>query len=232
MRYCYFLIDVLAAIADFDYFAKNIKLPFNGGDQLHPDITPWVFAGGSYSGALVSWAMNSVDSFWAGYSSSGVVQAITDFWGYFTPIRENMPKNCSADVEKVINHMDTVFTFGKKSDQQALKELFGLGAVTHNDDVTGVGTSCVHEFIISNDLQALRNNLWDWQSDDPTSGPNSPFYQFCDALEVKDGVSAPAAGWGLNHSLHAWGNYWKTSYLANICGDLDAEYVSSIDKFH
>jgi hypothetical protein len=52
------LKDIVTAIYDLDYFAKNVKLPFKGGDNLHPDTTPWVISGGSYSGALVSWVMN------------------------------------------------------------------------------------------------------------------------------------------------------------------------------
>jgi hypothetical protein len=52
------LKDIVIAIYDLDYFAKNVKLPFKGGDNLHPDTTPWVISGGSYSGALVSWVMN------------------------------------------------------------------------------------------------------------------------------------------------------------------------------
>jgi hypothetical protein len=195
------------AIADLDYFAKNVKLPFQGGDKLKPNQVPWVIVGGSYSGALVSWTMTQIDTFWAGYSSSGVVEAITDFWGYFEPIRQQMPKNCSADVQTVISHIDTVFTSGNQSEQQAIKNLFGLGAVKHLDDVSG----------------ALRNNLWDWQSIQPDSGSNTEFRKFCDALEVKNGVSAPAAGWGLDHALNAWGNYWTSYYLAKICGGYDAE---------
>lgn len=58
----------------------------------------------------------------------------------------------------------------------------------------------------------VRNNFWDWQSLSPNSGPNSAFYQFCDALEVKDGVSAESHGWGLDHALNAWGTYWNTTY--------------------
>lgn len=47
----------------------------------------------------------------------------------------------------------------------------------------------------------------------PTSGQDASFFQFCDALEVKDGVSAPATGWGLDHALEAWGSYWTSTYL-------------------
>jgi hypothetical protein len=160
---------------------------------------------------IVTQKASRIDTFWAGYSSSGVVEAITDFWAYFEPIRTQMPKNCSSDVEKVITHIDTVFTFGKTSEKEEIKALFGLEDVEHLDDVSG----------------ALRNNLWDWQSIQPDSGPNTEFRKFCDALEVKSGVSAPAAGWGLDHALSAWGNYWKTYYLGRLCGDGDIKYVAS-----
>ena len=63
-------------------------------------------------------------------------------------------------------------------------------------------------------MRAVRNNLWDWQSLSPDSGPNQQFFQFCDALEVKNGVSASASGWGLDHALQAWGNYWTTTYFS------------------
>jgi hypothetical protein len=41
------------------------------------------------------------------------------------------------------------------------------------------------------------------------------FYAFCDALEVKDGVNAPAEGWGLDHTLQAWGNLWTNGGYLN-----------------
>ena len=64
------------------------------------------------------------------------------------------------------------------------------------------------------DPKIVRNNLWDWQELQPGAGPGQAFYRFCDALEVKDGVSAPAEGWGLEHALDAWGFYWRTRYYS------------------
>lgn len=60
---------------------------------------------------------------------------------------------------------------------------------------------------------AVRNNLWDWQSLQITSGPGSQFFKFCDALEVKSGQVAPAGGWGLDHALPTWAAYFKNTYL-------------------
>ena len=46
------------AIDDLEYFAKNVKLPMPGGDKVTPDKAPWILIGGSYPGALVSYAMH------------------------------------------------------------------------------------------------------------------------------------------------------------------------------
>lgn len=64
----------------------------------------------------------------------------SDFWGYFEPIRQFMPKNCSADVQAVVAHFDKVFTSGTSAEQAALKEQYGMSDVTHADDVTGART--------------------------------------------------------------------------------------------
>ncbi|KAJ7068700.1 serine carboxypeptidase S28-domain-containing protein [Mycena amicta] len=195
------------AIDDLEYFSKNVVLPMPNGDKLKPDTTPWILIGGSYSGALTSWTMvNKPGLFAAGYASSAVVEAILDFWQYFEPERLFMPANCSADIERVIAHIDQVFTGPDKQAIQAIKSSFGMGDVTHLDDAAG----------------ALRNNLWDWQGLSLSGGPGAQFFNFCDALEVKNDVSAPAAGWGLDHALAAWSSYWTTTYLALICGGDDA----------
>ncbi|KAK0220796.1 serine carboxypeptidase S28-domain-containing protein [Armillaria nabsnona] len=181
---------IAQAIEDNVYFAKNVVLPQDNGDRVGPDKAPWIIIGGSYPGALVSWTMAAhPDVFWIGYSSSGVVHVQIDFWQYYEPIRENMPKNCSADVEAVITYVDRVFFESNTTAQQELQELFGF----------------------STDLevaQALRWDLWTWQDMQPNTGAGAAFYQFCDALEVKGDVVAAAEGWGLDNALKAWGSHF------------------------
>ncbi|KAH6914760.1 serine carboxypeptidase S28-domain-containing protein [Coprinopsis sp. MPI-PUGE-AT-0042] len=196
------------AIDDLEYFAQNVELPMRDGDKVSPDKAPWILVGGSYAGALVSWTMvNKPGVFFAGYSSSGTVQAILDYWQYFEPVRLNMPKNCSADVQRVVSHLDDVFASGNETAISDIKDNFGLWELRKADDV----------------LSALRNNLWDWQELQPGAGSGQAFYRFCDALEVDDGVSAPETGWGLEHALNAWGFYWRTRYYSQLCGITDAE---------
>ena len=92
--------------------------------------------------------------FYAGYASSAVVEAISyvprshdlpkvcmltwmecrNFWGYYEPTRQYMAKNCSADAEAVIAHVDTVLNSGNTTAIQGLKANFGLDGVTHDDD--------------------------------------------------------------------------------------------------
>ncbi|KAH9888524.1 peptidase S28 [Cubamyces lactineus] len=199
---------VQQAIDDLAYFAQNVQLPMPGGDQLAPGKAPWILVGGSYGGALVSYAMNNhPQSFYAGYASSAVVQAIVDFWGYFEPIRQAMPANCSADIEAVIAHVDSVIASNDSTQINTLKSTFGLQGLSHNDDFAA----------------ALQENLFGWQDMQPDSGPGADFYHFCDVLEVKNGVSAGPSGWGLDNALQAWGNYWKSSYYQQICGSDDVE---------
>jgi hypothetical protein len=61
---------------------------------------------------------------------------MVDFWAYFEPIRQYMPKNCSADVEAVIAYVDDVFTNGTDDAITALKSNWGMGNVSHLDDIT------------------------------------------------------------------------------------------------
>jgi hypothetical protein len=49
-----------------------------------------------------------------------------------------MPKNCSKDVNLVVEYMDDVFTNGNADEQLALKQKFGLEYLEHADDVMGL----------------------------------------------------------------------------------------------
>ncbi|KAK0200150.1 peptidase S28 [Desarmillaria ectypa] len=183
-------MTVAQTIEDHVYFAQNVVLPQDNGDSVGPDKAPWILIGGSYPGGLVSWTMAAhPDIFWIGYASSAVVQVQLDFWQYFEPIRENMPKNCSADIEAVITYVDEVF-FGTDTEaQMKIKSMFGFNS----------SNLVFAEF--------LKSNLFSWQALQPSTGPGAYFYRFCDALEVKNGVSAPESGWGVDNTLSAWAKW-------------------------
>lgn len=162
------LLTLEQAIADFVYFAKTVDLPFDTNHSSNAANAPWINSGGSYGGALSAWTEStSPGIFWAYHASSAPVQAIDDYWQYFYPVQDGMPKNCSKDVSLVIDYMDDVLNNGSKKEVTALKAKFGLQSVEHNDDFMAV----------------LENGPWLWQSNRFYTY-YSDFYQFCDAIEV------------------------------------------------
>ena len=38
-------------------------------------------------------------------------------------------------------------------------------------------------------------------------------FEFCDAMEVKDGKVSGPNGWGLDHALASWINYYNSTYF-------------------
>lgn len=76
----------------------------------------------------------------------------SDFYGYFTPIREYMPQNCSSDVQAVVAYLDEMFTVNDTAGIQTLKETFGLGDVVHVDDFANASESslsCIQVYVIA-----------------------------------------------------------------------------------
>jgi len=62
------------------------------------------------------------------------VEAIYNYWGYYLPIQRGMPKNCSADLSRIVRHVDRVIDSKNKRELQALQDMFGLGGLEHADD--------------------------------------------------------------------------------------------------
>ncbi|KAL1746822.1 serine carboxypeptidase S28-domain-containing protein [Schizophyllum fasciatum] len=193
-------LTIEQAIQDNIYFARNVRL--NVGYDTSPEASPWILVGASYSGALAAFQkVVEPDVFYIHYGSSAVIQTQVDFHAYFTPVLQNMPPNCSADVQAVIAHIDEVFEGTNVTAQNDIKELFGYDASYSNHDVAA----------------SLRNNIWDWQSLQPWSeseGGPLTFYDFCDALEVKNRQVSSSRGWGLEHALRAWGTYFSGTVVS------------------
>lgn len=57
-----------------------------------------------------------------------------DFWQYYEPIRLNMPKNCSADVGRVVDYIDSLIAAGNQtgiSQIQSTLDLVKAGPVSN-----------------------------------------------------------------------------------------------------
>ncbi|CAA7271251.1 unnamed protein product [Cyclocybe aegerita] len=174
------------AIEDIVYFAENVKLPMPGGDseRIRPHRRPWVFTGGSYAGALVTWIMNRHPGvFWAGYSSSGVVQPIADFWEYFEPVRLHMAHNCSTDVQRFMAYFDELYDTHNTTGIEDLNNRLGFSPD-------------------GDSLPTVMLPILFWQSTQPSTVGSSLFYKFCDRIEVlDDGTIAGPDGWGIDHTI-------------------------------
>ena len=214
------------SIYDLTNFAKTAELPFDRSGRTNAESAPWVFIGGSYSGALAAWTESvAPGTFWAYQCSSGPVQAISDYWAYFTPVQLGMPKNCSKDVNLVINHMDDVLTTGSEDEVMDLKAMFGLESIEHNDDF----------------MAALEWGPWLWQSNqfDGSYG----FYDWCDFVENAVAETNPARipgeeGVGLEKALQGFAKWSKDSFFPDFCqnvygyfgGGLNTECFDTYNK--
>lgn len=156
------------AIQDLIYFAKNVQLPFDPKRTSSPDKAPWVLSGCSYSGALTAWVhATAPGTFWTYHCSSAVVEAMEELWQYFDVTEQAMPRNCSADVQRVVRYVDRVMTNGTDAAKQNLKNRFGMGELEHDQDFAS----------------ALMDGLWAEQSLEFDTGYNS-FHRFCDYVEA------------------------------------------------
>ena len=192
------------SIADLTYFADAVRFPFDPQGTHQAKKAPWVLSGGSYSGALTAWtASTKPGTFWAYHASSAPVEAIYNYWEYFQPVQAGMPRNCSNDIVKVIEHVDHVLLHGNGTEKQELKNLFGLDGIEHDDDFAAV----------------LPDGPYLWQSSTFAS-PNEYFLYFCDSIEGVANQALPslpgADGVGLEKALAGYAN-WTKEWLVPGC---------------
>ncbi|KAI1399038.1 peptidase S28, partial [Hypoxylon fuscum] len=201
------------SIKDNTYFASNFDTPFDTTGKSSAKDAPWIFTGGSYPGALAGWiAAKDPGTFWAYYGTSGVVEAIGDFWQYFEPVLQATPANCSSDLIAVIDYVDSVLLHGSAREKAKLKNKFMLGNLQDADFAS-----------------ALENGPWTWQSGQFYSG--APYYRFCNYIEnVWPNSTNPVPGpegVGLTKALEGYAKWFKEVSLPGYCesyGYFEGEY--------
>ncbi|KAJ8123549.1 hypothetical protein ONZ43_g536 [Nemania bipapillata] len=157
------------ALADTAYFANNIKFPGLESLDLSPKTTPWIAYGGSYAGAFVALLRKLYpDAYWGAISSSGVPEAIWDYYNYFEAAAVYGPAACVANTRKFTDIIDKIL-IGKKGTKYVsqLKTVFGLPNVTHDGDFASA---------INGGIYGLQSYNWD-----PTQSSNS-FFDYCDIV--------------------------------------------------
>ena len=79
------------ALADTAYFAKHVR--FKGLEKYGANLTAphaaYIAYGGSYAGAFVAFLRKLYpDVYYGAIASSGVTEAIWDYWAYYSPVAE------------------------------------------------------------------------------------------------------------------------------------------------
>ncbi|KAI2608715.1 peptidase S28 [Hypoxylon fragiforme] len=166
------------ALADTAYFAKNVKFAGLEDVDLSPESTPWIAYGGSYAGAFVAFLrVLYPDVYFGAISSSGVPEAIWDYWKYFEAAAVYGPPACVETTQKLTHVVDNILIGKKGSDSVAqLKAVFGLPNVTYDNDFASA---------INGGIYGLQSLNWD-----PTQSSDS-FFQYCSNVSA-DTVLYPA----------------------------------------
>ncbi|GAW23899.1 hypothetical protein ANO14919_134760 [Xylariales sp. No.14919] len=214
------------ALADTAYFANNVKFAGLEDVDFSPETTPWIAYGGSYAGAFVALLRKLYpDDYWGAISSSGVPEAIWDYYKYFEAAAVYGPPACVENTRKITDIVDKIL-IGKKGSEYVgqLKGVFGLPNVTHDGDFASV---------INGGIYGLQSLNWD-----PTQSSNQ-FFDYCDIIAsdelkypkteaLRDTVNEliTVAGYGdevdalSNHVLNYVGYY---SRQATSCGSEDQD---------
>ncbi|KAI0490308.1 peptidase S28 [Xylaria cf. heliscus] len=157
------------ALADTAFFANNVKFAGLENVDLSPKNTPWIAYGGSYAGAFVALLRKLYpDQYWGAISSSGVPEAIWDYYKYFEAAAVYGPAACVENTRKITDIIDKIL-IGKKGSKYVgqLKSVFGLPNVTHDGDFAT---------IVSGGIGGLQGLNWD-----PTQSSNA-FFDYCDIV--------------------------------------------------
>ncbi|KAG8942753.1 hypothetical protein FRC04_003523 [Tulasnella sp. 424] len=198
-------LTVDQAIEDTKYFIENVALPWKKSKSVasDPDSSPWVHLGCSYPGVLSAYTQQEYPNlFAAAWASSAPVQAQGDFWQYFEPIEEGMPKNCSKDMAAAIKTIDQILLQGSDEEKLTLKKSFGLENLEDGDFGETIS-------ITMGDWQDMRATSYNDTGEDP-------FFQLCDAIETHpDGkVEMTANGVGMPTALDNYAK-WINEKVAN-----------------
>lgn len=123
------LLTVEQALADLDAFVG--QLVTNG---TVPAAARWLAVGGSYAGALSSWArLKYPDTFHASWSSSGVVNAVKDFEQFDRDVAAALPADCLGRAHNLSAMIDA--RLAESARENALtKALFGAPASLPDTD--------------------------------------------------------------------------------------------------
>lgn len=218
------------ALADQAYFSQHIVFPGLEDVNLTAPGTAHIAYGGSYAGAFVAFLrIQYPDVYWGAISSSGVTEAIYDFWEYYEAVRKYAPPDCVQTQGKLINIMDNILMSGDNQTIDNFKGAFNADSFTYNDDFA---------YTMSQGIGYWQSLNWDPKVSDPT------FFEYCSnitndtVLYKNENLTSSvqgfieAGGWGnetssLTNRMLNW-IAWNQQTLIDSCStDLDACWGSN-----
>lgn len=157
------------ALADTAFFARNVIFPGLEHLDLTSHATPWIAYGGSYAGAFVAFLRTRYpDVFWGAISSSGVTEAIYDYWQYYSPVAEYAPQDCVHLTQQLTHVVDEILIAHNNTPLVAeLKNAFQMAGITYNNDFANA---------IAAGVGSWQGRNWDPALNDPT------FFEYCGNL--------------------------------------------------
>ena len=134
--------------------------------NLTASKAPWITYGGSYPGAFVVFARKLYpDVFWGAISSSGVTEAIEEYWEYYEPIKQYGLPECVWTTQILTNAVDRILIESQnRTLRSQLKSAFGSAEVRHDADFANLLT---HGFL-----------HWQVRNWDPAVGSPGPMYYY------------------------------------------------------
>ncbi|KAK4034559.1 serine carboxypeptidase S28-domain-containing protein [Parachaetomium inaequale] len=211
------------ALADMAYFAQHVV--FEGLEHL--DLTsaknPYIAYGGSYAGAFVAFLRKLYpDVYWGAIASSGVPEAIYDYWQYYEAARIFSPQDCVVATQKLTHVVDNILIGKADTDYvRRLKTAFGLGNLTRNDDFA---------YTISSGISGLQGLNWDPALNDTGFGEycnnmtaTTQLYPGLASLESEARALVEAGGYGDEADV-------LTNQLLNYIGYVNATAIASCNK--
>lgn len=215
------------SLADAAYFARNVEFPGLENENLTSSNAPWIVYGVSYSGGQSAFVRKLYpDVFWGGISSSGVTEAIIDFWQYFEPVRKYGPADCIWTQQFITDVIDKVFIDSKNA---TLKDQF---KTFFNYATTAVDKNFV-ENLYSSGIYTWQSRNWDSKIGSGT------FNNWCKTitsskLEYSPSAAKNSSAAQILNAIGYGGNNTLTLRFLNYAGYLTRSSrrdVTSLDKF-
>lgn len=226
----YRFLNTEQALEDTVYIAHNFEAPAGVNMSLAPNITPWVWLGGSYPGIRgAQLRIRNPETFFATWASSAPTQAGVDMWTYYAQAERSMTRNCSADFTAVTRYVDGVLANGTEGELSALKkQLLTAIAASPTNLTPSISAEDVEEldYATVGSLLLTPLNFYQYYGFQRSMAP------FCDILETQNqttvsttdngGTSraiAPASGLALEFNISTT---WYSFLVALMETDYDA----------